>query len=239
MVADLAGGRILHRSGVCATRFSPCSTFKIPLALMGFDAGILKSAHEPAWDYRPAIDHAVRAIDKQRTDPTSWEANSVVWYSQALTRRLGEAKFKAYVDRFGYGNRDVRGNPGKQDGLTEAWLMSSLAISPDEQVGFLRRMLGHRLASAEAHAKAEAILPVFEGSGGWTVHGKTGSGWLRDVAGRTDRTQPLGWFVGWADKGGRRVVFARMEGGRDMQADQGGGMVARKAMLAAIGGLAG
>lgn len=238
LVQDLASGRTLHRSGPCATRFSPCSTFKIPLGLMGFDAGILRDAHHPAWDYRPEVHQANRAIDKQRTDPTQWEANSVVWFSQELTRRLGAARFKAYVERFGYGNRDVRGNPGKRDGLTQSWLMSSLAVSADEQVAFLRRMLAHRLVSPGAHAATEAIVPAFEGTGGWRVHGKTGSGWLRDAAGRVDRRVPLGWFVGWADKGGRRVLFARVGAGAVIPAGAPGGPATRDAMLREIGRLA-
>ena len=234
LVVDATSGKLLHRSGVCATRFTPCSTFKIPLALIGFDAGILKDAHTPAWDYDPTIHHANRPEEKQRTDPTSWEANSVVWYSREITRRLGEARFKAYIDRFGYGNRDVSGNPGKHDGLTQAWLGSSLKISPDEQVAFLRRMLAHRLVSMEAHRLSESILPVFEGAGGWTVHGKTGSGSLRN-----DDAQPLGWFVGWADKGKRRVVFAKFGAGPDMPRDTGGGMTMRRALLREISTLAG
>ncbi|UYY60001.1 class D beta-lactamase [Sphingomonas sp. S2-65] len=233
VVQDWASGRVLHRSGACATRFSPCSTFKIPLGLMGFDAAILRDAHHPAWDYDPAVHRANRAVDKQRTNPAQWQANSVVWFSQALTRRLGEARFKGYVDRFGYGNRDVRGNPGKRDGLTESWLMSSLAISPDEQVAFLRRMLAHRLVSAQAHALTEAIVPAFEGAGGWHVRGKTGSGWLRP-----DRAEPLGWFVGWADKGGRRVLFARVEAGAAVPRGTAGGPATREAMLREIGRLA-
>lgn len=216
LIADAATGRILHRSGACATRHSPLSTFKIPLALIGFDSGILTDAHTPAWDYDPKIHDAHRPEEKQRTDPTTWESNSVVWYSQQLTTKLGAAKFKAYVDRFGYGNRDVSG------GLTQAWLGSSLAISADEQVAFLRRMLAHKLVSAKAHQLAESVVPQFEGSGGWSVHGKTGSG------------VQTGWFVGWATKGKRRIVFARVGTGAEMQ-----GSVARTAMLKEIGRLAG
>jgi beta-lactamase class D len=239
LVVDPTDGRVLHRSGACETRYSPCSTFKIPLALMGFDAGILRDAHHPAWDFDPRIHQANRATDRLRTDPTSWEANSVVWYSQQLTRRLGEARFKAYVDRFGYGNRDVSGNPGKHDGLTQAWLLSSLKISVDEQVAFLRRMLAHRLVAVRAHVQAEEVIPVFTGSGGWRVHGKTGSGWLTDAAGEADRSRPMGWFVGWAGKGSKRVVFARLQAGAGMPLDKGAGLTVREEMLAAIGGLAG
>jgi beta-lactamase class D len=237
LLIDQATGRILHRSGQCAARFSPCSTFKIPLALLGYDAGILKDAHTPAWDYDPRIHEAVRDIDKASTDPTRWEKDSVIWYSREITKRLGAARFKAYVDRLNYGNRDVTGDPGKANGLSNAWLGSSLMISPDEQVAFLRRMLAHKLLSAQACARTEAILPVFEGSGGWRVHGKTGSGWLKDAAGREDRTRQLGWFVGWGDKGKRRVTFAQFQ--TTATPDQPGGFTARAEFLAMIGRLAG
>jgi beta-lactamase class D len=240
LVADAATGKALHRSGACASRFSPCSTFKIPLALMGFDSGILKDAHHPAWDYRPEVHHANREVEKHRTDPSSWEINSVVWYSQQLTAQMGAAKFKAYVDRFGYGNRDVTGNPGKRDGLTQAWLMSSLAISPDEQVAFLRRMLAHRLpVSAAAHRMAEAIVPEFDGADDWTLRGKTGSGWMRNRDGTTNNSWPIGWFVGWADKGKRRVVFARFGGGTAVTDPRASGFSMRELMRREIGRLTG
>jgi beta-lactamase class D len=227
LVVDHRTGKILHRSGACATRVTPCSTFKVPLALMGFDAGILKDAHRPAWDYVPARDRATRDIDKQRTDPTSYEANSVIWYSREITRRLGAKRFKAYVDRFGYGNRDVRGNPGRHDGLTHSWLESSLRISPDEQVAFIRKLLNGGLATPRAHRMTQEVLPDFAGAGGWSAHGKTGSG------------DAVGWFVGWADKGDRRVVFAALEAGDGIPADESGGPFARAALLREIDRLAG
>lgn len=240
LMVDVSTGKILHRSGICGSRFTPCSTFKIPLALMGFDAGILKDAHTPAWDYDPRIHQASRPEEKQRTDPTSFEKNSVIWFSREITGRLGAARFKAYVDRLGYGNRDVSGNPGKNDGLTHSWLASSLRVSPDEQVSLVRRMLAGQLAvSKDAQRLTASILPVFEGSGGWTVHGKTGSGSMTGPDGKSIESKPLGWFVGWADKGGRRVVFARFGAGSWMPQDRAGGRAMRDATLAEIGKLAG
>lgn len=235
VVADARTGRIVHRSGVAARRFAPCSTFKIPIALMGYDANILTGLHTPAWDYRPGVHEAYRAEEKRRIDPTSWLANSVLWYSREITRRLGERRFGAYVDRFGYGNRDVSGNPGRHDGLTHSWLGSSLAISPDEQVAFLRRLLARDLGIApRASAQVEAIMPRFAGTGGWAVRGKTGSS-ARDADDRA-----IGWFVGWADRGEgarhRRLVFARVEYGVMPVA---GGPFVREGLLKDIGRLAG
>lgn len=236
VVQDAATGAVLFREGPCADRVSPASTFKIPLALMGYDAGILTGEHEPVWDY--PRDRTLSDRERKATDPTLWERDSIVWYSQELTKRLGPARFQDYVNRLDYGNRDLSGNPGKNDGLTQSWLMSSLAISPDEQARFLRRLLDRALPVSErAQATTAAILPQFSADDGWTVWGKTGSGPQRNADGTTDRNRPQGWFVGWAERNGGRVVFARMEVG-DRASDTPGGMAARAALLAALPGMA-
>jgi len=223
---------VLLREGPCDRRFSPMSSFKLPIAIMGFDAGILQDPHHPLWDYSPDY-HAVER-DHKPVDPTIWLRDSVVWYSQQITQRLGMERFQDYLRRFAYGNQDLSGNPGKNDGLTQAWLMSSLQISPDEQVGFIKRFLGRALP-VDGHAleMVHASMPVYAGEGGWTVHGKTGSGYFKDASGVSDESRPLGWFVGWADKGDRRVAFTRMTVGT-AKLDQFGGFVARAEVLAKL-----
>ena len=37
-------------------RMSPCSTFKIPLSLMGYDAEVLKDEINPTWDFQEGYD---------------------------------------------------------------------------------------------------------------------------------------------------------------------------------------
>ena len=212
LVVDADGGRVLERAGAqCDTRNSPASTFKLALAVIGYDAGILIDAHTPAWPYKPEYD-AWFASWKRTVDPTSWLRDSVVWYSQELTRRLGAARFQQAVDRLDYGNRDLAGDPGRDNGLTNAWLSSSLEISPVEQVAFVRKLLGRRLTlSPAAQARAIAIVPQFPLPDGWTAHGKTGNGSQLGADGALDRDRQFGWFVGWADKpGARAVVFARL-----------------------------
>lgn len=208
LIIDAVTGETLHRDGVCDQRFSPASTFKVPLAVMGYDAGILSDEHTPAWDYRPEFNAVKR--DRKTVDPTIWERDSVIWYSREITRNLGAETFADYVRAFGYGNADVSGTPGKGDSLTGSWVDSSLAITPLEQVDFLRRLLDGKLpVSSKAHGMTIAILPEFE-AGGWAVQGKTGSTRLRKASEQAKERRAIGWFVGWAQNGDRRIVFARL-----------------------------
>ncbi|MDR7224983.1 beta-lactamase class D [Aminobacter aminovorans] len=208
LIVDAQSGATLRRDGTCDRRVSPASTFKVPLALMGYDAGILADAHTPRWDYKPEFNAIKR--DHRPVDPTIWEKDSVVWYSQQITRKLGNERFAGYVENFTYGNGDITGNPGKKDGLTHSWLSSSLQISPDEQAAFIKRILDHKLPlSAKAYEMTGAILPAFD-AGDWKVQGKTGTGWLTNKAGAQNRNRPFGWFVGWGEKDGRKIVFARL-----------------------------
>jgi beta-lactamase class D len=124
---------------------------------------------------------------------------------------MGAERFRRYVDSFAYGNRDLEGDAGKSNGLKHAWLSSSLQISPVEQVAFLSRMLRRELpVSAQAHEKTLAIMPSFAVAGGWTAYGKTGAGFQESPNGAIDRSRQFGWFVGWAEKDDRRVLFARL-----------------------------
>lgn len=203
VIIDEQSGDTLHRQGTCDQGFYPQSTFKLPLAMMGYDAGILTDPQTPRWKYQAKFGGPERV--KKDVDPLIWEKDSIVWYSQEITRKLGDRAFADYVRRFGYGNSDISG------GLTEAWLMSSLKISADEQVRFIRRFLTGGLPISEnAVDMTLAIIPHFQAGDGWDIQGKTGAGWLRDKAGKTDYNRPIGWFVGWAMKDERRVIFARL-----------------------------
>lgn len=232
LLVDAASGTVVERQGAaCETRASPASTFKIPIAVMGYEAKILGDAHAPAWPYRPEYEAWMDSW-KTTVDPTSWLRDSAVWYSREITRRLGATRLQAGVDRLNYGNRNLAGDPGKHNGLTSAWLSSSLKISPAEQVAFLRSLLNHRLpVSKAAMDRTAEIIPQYPLPGGWAVHGKTGTGFQRALDGELNRDRQFGWFVGWAEKGPRRFVFARLiqdEGHKNDRA----GLRARDSVLA-------
>jgi beta-lactamase class D OXA-29 len=128
--------------------------------------------------------------------------DSCLWYSRILTMKLGIEKFRDYVTKFSYGNMDLA------SGLTNAWISSSLKISPEGQADFLQKVVDRKLPiSSASYDKTKKIMFIQEMAGGWRLYGKTGNGKQFDKEGNKIDLQH-GWFVGYIEKGDRRIVFA-------------------------------
>jgi len=123
----------------CRIRSSPCSTFKILNSLIALETGVASGA-----DFTLPWDGTRRSIASWNQNQTLRSAfsSSCVWYYQALATRIGLERYHQIIPKVGYGNNDLKG------GVTQFWLQSSLTISPDEQVDFLRRLHARRLPFA-------------------------------------------------------------------------------------------
>ncbi|MEX2519531.1 MAG: penicillin-binding transpeptidase domain-containing protein, partial [Paracoccaceae bacterium] len=156
LIVDAETGAALIEEGACDARVTPASTFKIPLAVMAYDAEILIDAHHPVMAYRAGDPDWGGADWTRDTDPTGWMRYSVLWFSQRIASALGAAELARRAEAFGYGNADFSGDPGFDNGLERAWIASSLLVSPLEQAGFLRALVGGALpvgSSAMARAR--------------------------------------------------------------------------------------
>lgn len=200
--------QIIYKEGDCDGRYSPCSTFKIAISLMGFDTGILIDETNPMWDFDPSY---VDWLDrwKQPHGPKLWFSNSCVWYSQLITRKLGMKRFKRYTKCFNYGNQNTSGDSGMNNGLTNCWLSSSLSISPKEQIDFLNKLIANKLpVSINGQSKTKNLMYQEVLPSGWDLYGKTGSGLQVDADGRKIKDRQVGWFIGFVCKDKRIITFA-------------------------------
>lgn len=211
-------GKVVKTKGDYVTQNPPCSTFKVVLSLMGFDSGILQDKDSPKWSFKKEYEANFQSWYKPEMatkygwhgehTPATYIQNSIVWFSHQITQRLGKEKFQEYVNRLNYGNKDVSGTPGQDDGLLNSWLETSLKISPQEQVEVLEKMLANSLdISKDAQNKTVEIMVKkdIDGQpiewGGWKLYGKTGGG-----------TGCHRWFIGWVEKGEDKIVFAQYIG---------------------------
>lgn len=188
-------------------RKSPGCSFNIALSLIGYDTGVLLDELHPEWPYQG--EEVVRESWKQSQTPKTWMEQSVVWYSRRLTPRLGMETIQRYLNAFHYGNQEMTGDQGKDNGLTQAWLSSSLKISVEEQIAFLSQLVQGKLpVSPHALQMTRSLLSDGELIKGWKLFAKTGSVHECLPDGSPDLSRQILWYVGWVEQDTTTTVFA-------------------------------
>lgn len=194
----------------CRTRTSPCSTFKVLNSLIALETGVASRA-----DFSLPWDGTRRSIEAWNRDQTLRSAFSAscVWFYQALATRIGMELYQQIIPKVGYGNNDLTG------GVTQFWLQSSLTISPDEQVDFLRRLHARKLPFADKNVDTVLDIMTLSKTGETVFRGKTGSAFDAKK-----NVPTLGWFIGSVTTPSGIHLFAtRITGGENPS-----GITARK-----------
>jgi beta-lactamase class D len=173
-------------------RFVPASTYKIPHTLIGLETGVIPDAgFTQRWD---GVERSIPAWNRDH-DLASAMKHSVVWYYQAIARRIGKERMEANLALLGYGHGDTSA------GIDRFWLDDgSLRITPREQVAFLRRLREGKLPVRPASIDTLLSMLVLEQQGDVVFRGKTG-GALQEGRG-------VGWLVGYVDRGSSRFTYA-------------------------------
>lgn len=193
------GATFYFRPEVAWAPFGPCSTFKIWNSLIGLEEKLIEGPDKPFWKW----DGETRDFPGWNRDQTWREAFAVscVPAFQDLARKIGPERMQAWLDKLGYGNRDMAGRPDA------FWLPRSgektVMISPVEQAAMIRKLLQGQLpVSASSVALLREVMKAKQTAKG-TLYGKTGSGSRSGEAGFD-----MGWYVGFVESGGHAYPFA-------------------------------
>lgn len=199
------GGEVVFAEKTADTAFGPCSTFKIWNSLIGLEEGVITDPGAPFWKW----DGEKRSFPGWNQDQT-WRsafAVSCVPAFQDLARKIGAERMQSWLDKLGYGNRDMAGRPDA------FWLPrpgeKTIMITPREQAEMICRMVNGKLpVKAESVAKLKDVMKI-EATERGTFYGKTGSG-LRGGAGapKSDVDFDMGWWVGFIESGGKTYSYA-------------------------------
>ena len=176
----------------CAKRYSPASTFKILNSLIGLETGVIPD------------EHFVIPWDGVRRDMPEWNRDhdmasaikySVVPYYRELARRVGQKRMQEWVRKVGYGNEAISG------GIDRFWLGSSLRISADEQIDFLRKLYENKLPFSQRSLSIVKKILVRDATDAYVLHAKTGFATGPDGS-------AIGWYVGYIERKGNVYFFA-------------------------------
>ncbi|KAA2245840.1 class D beta-lactamase [Chitinophaga agrisoli] len=170
-------------------RFLPASTFKIFNALVGLETGVIKdTAMVIPWD------GVTRSVPEWNQDLSMQQAfkASAVPYFQEIARRIGKDTMQKWLDTVKYGNMKI-------SRVDTFWLDNSLQISPDEELGFVKKLYFDGLPFNKTSMQAVREVMLMEKTGKYELRYKTGWG----------RSGPkeIGWIVGWVEENGHPTFF--------------------------------
>ena len=173
-------------------RAAPDSTYKIYDALFGLEEGVItpEDSFIP-WNGKNYPFEAWNADQNLQSAMTS----SVNWYFQAIDEQLGMTSVYNYIQKIGYGNKNISGD------LSAYWLESSLKISPIEQVELLIKLQNNSFGFSPENIKAVKDAIRLSSSEAGTLYGKTGTG-------RVDGQDVNGWFIGFIETANNTFFFS-------------------------------
>ncbi|HYJ08737.1 MAG TPA: penicillin-binding transpeptidase domain-containing protein [Polyangiaceae bacterium] len=179
----------------CQKAVIPASTFKIPNSMIALETGVVEGPDTVLpWDRKQ---YQVENWNQDLKFRDAFRVSCVPCY-QAIARKVGEAGERDWVEKLGYGNRNITG------GVDGFWLWGELRISPVEQIDFLRRFDGNRLPISERTADIVRDMMALDVTETYVLRGKTGA------ARPPEEAMMAYWFVGWLELGERRVFFATL-----------------------------
>ena len=190
----------------CQEKQPPCSTFKIWNSAIGLELGILSTPDQPFWTW----DGKKRSHEEWNRNLTLGEAFAVSCYPayQVLARQIGAPRMQAWLDKLGYGNRDISA------GVDVFWLPDTgrkpLLISPDEQAELICKLVDGELPLSQQTRSVLKELMTFKKTDRGTLYGKTGTGDLAPPG------YSVAWYVGYVESAGRTFAFACMIKGEDI-----------------------
>ena len=171
-------------------RFTPASTFKIFNSLVGLQTGIITDEKMVIkWD---GVKRWKEDWNKDMDMTEAFKVSSVPYY-QEVARRIGKDTMKRWIDSIGYGNENI-GGP-----IDTFWLNNMLKISPDEQLGFVKKLYFDQLPFRKSVQQMVRDVMVQENNTAYQLCYKTGWGFGEDG-------NALGWVVGWIEEN-KHVYF--------------------------------
>lgn len=171
--------------------FLPASTFKIVNSLVGLQTGIISNTQMVVkWD------GIVRGVPEWNKDLTMYEAFrvSAVPYYQEIARRIGKDTMQFWLDSLHYGTTKIKSR------IDTFWLDNSLKITPDEELGLVKKLYFHQLPFFASYQDTVKKVMLFEDTPAYRLSYKTG--W-----GQTENGNQLGWVVGWIEDNNHPYFF--------------------------------
>jgi beta-lactamase class D len=194
MMDNNTGAITVYNMQMDTTRVTPASTFKILNSLIGLETGKITDENMLIkWD---GIKRSREDWNKDMAIKEAFKVSCVPFY-QELARRTGRDTMQHWVDTVSYGNKIMTGP------IDSFWLNNTIKISPDEQVGFLKRLYFDQLPFRKSTQQIVRDIMLQESNTAYKLSYKTGWGF-------DEKNNALGWLVGWVEENRHVYFFATL-----------------------------
>lgn len=165
-------------------RYTPASTFKIANALIAMQSGKVRDDSVIIqWD---GVKRENEAWNRDLSLYQAFRVSSVPAFQQ-IAKLIGRDTMRFWLDSLKYGNMKI--GPA----IDSFWLDQSLQISPDEQLGLVKRLYFKQLPFRASVQESVKKMMIQENNSAYQLAFKTG--WGTSASGK-----PLGWVVGWMEE---------------------------------------
>ena len=187
--------------------YTPASTFKIVNSLIGLQTGkIVNENMVIKWDSVARTYPNGTIAESWNRDLTMQQAFkiSATPYYQEVARRIGKDTMQLWLDSLKYGNHKI-GNR-----VDSFWLDNSLKISPDEQLGLVKKLYFGQLPFSKTNMDIVKSVMLRDDNSNYKLSLKTGWGFR-------ENGNAIGWLVGWVEENKHPYFFVlNIEGPHDM-----------------------
>ncbi len=194
MLNNSNGKITVYNMAVDTTRVLPASTFKIVSSLIGLETGVITDENMTIpWD---GTKRSVEEWNKTMDMKEAFKVSNVAYY-QEVARRIGKDTMQQWIDTLNYGNKYI----GEQ--VDSFWLNNNLKISPDEQLGLLKKLYFDQLPFRKSVQQTVRNLMLQEDNTAYKLSYKTGWGF-------DEQNNAIGWLTGWIEENNHVYFFVTL-----------------------------
>lgn len=177
--------------------YLPASTFKILNSLIGLQTGKISSdSMVIKWD---GVERRVADWNKDLNMYEAFRVSSVYYY-QEVARRIGKDTMQIWLDSLKYGAKTDTGKVVITSAIDSFWLDNSLKITPDQQLGLVKRLYFDQLPFFKSYQEMVKRAMLFENNSNYRLGYKTGWGFK-------ENGNAIGWVVGWVEENNHPYFF--------------------------------
>ena len=187
MLDNANGGITVYNMSMDTTRYTPGSTFDILHTLIALQVGTVINENTPM-----NASDSMSSETNKFTIKQAFIQDKTDFFGQ-IGKKIGKETFQNWLDSVSYGNKKIEGN------TDSFWMNNSLKVSPDEQLGFMKKLYFDQLPFRKSVHLSVRDMMAQEDNSAYKFSYRVGTS-------IDEQHHLVEWLVGWIEEN-RHVYF--------------------------------